>query len=244
MLSICSFAFVLAFAKLFLLASANIPSRIPFVCSKAFPSEPSEFSGSSIPWLSTRFLNASFSFSDKYFKASIAFFTSRFLVSIPFSFLEFLPIASLTTSLIASWVFLLLFNFSLKISFSFFERYVNWSMVAAAFCLAASACCSSSVVFFLNKCSFGIVTPVLVLFPFKILRYSNFVSRLPSGFFTGLNFGINFLPIKLFETSFLTLLITPFESVTIPLISLNFSIPLRASSISILSKSATGYGDL
>ena len=118
-------------------------------------------------------------------------------------------------------------------------------MVAVAFCLAASACCSSSVVFFLNRSSFGIVTPVLLLFPFKILRYSNFVSGIPfSATLVTLDFGLNLLPIKLSETPFLTLLIMSFESVTIPLISLNFSIPLRVSSIPILSKSATGYGDL
>ena len=88
--------------------------------------------------------------------------------------------------------------------------------------------------------------PVLLLSPFNILRYSNFVlGTSPScGILANLEYAINFLPIKLVETPFLTLCITPFESVTIPLISLNFSIPLASSSLPILSKSATGYGDL
>ena len=119
--SICSFAFDLAFARFVLFASFKILSSKVFVCSKALSAAPSLPSGSVIFWLSTLSRNAFFSSSLRYLSASIAFFTSRFFASIPFSFVAFLEIASFTTAFISSWL-VLPFNLFLNTSFSFGER--------------------------------------------------------------------------------------------------------------------------
>ena len=85
-----------------LFASFRILSSKVFVCSKALSAAPSPPSGSVIFWLSTLSRNAFFSSSLRYFSASIAFFTSRFFASIPFSFVAFLEMASFTTAFISS----------------------------------------------------------------------------------------------------------------------------------------------